>query len=306
MTDRYHDAASPMVAEQLLLTPAAAGPNMLTALNYEQYVNYNQQEVNAILDVGRGITLRGGYRFVWGDAQVLAGDLSQRGPVVPGQLHRNIGLAGLTYRPSEKLSLNLDYEGSSSDNIYFRTSLNDYHKGRARARYQLLKSLALQANFQVLNNQNPANDIRLDFQSRANAVTLYWTPNNSKWVSLLAEYDRTTLRSDIAYLALPFLNAATSSYRDNAHTATSAVDLSLPGVKGAKLTVGGSFFISAGFLSAESRPTRYYQPLARLSLPLLKHVYWNTEWQYYGFGEAFYLYEGFHTHIFTTGIRITK
>jgi hypothetical protein len=306
MTDRLHDAASPLVAEQLLLNPTTAGPNLVTALNYTQFVNYNQQEVDAIYDFSHGLTARAGYRFVWGDAQVLAGDLSQRGLVVPGRLQRNIALAGLTYRPSEKLSVHVDFEGGGSDRIYFRTSLNNYYQGRVRARYQATKTLALQANFQVLNNQNPASDIRLDFQSRANALTVYWTPDKLKWISLMAEYDRTTLRSDVLYLSLPFLNTANSSYRDNAHTGISAVDFSLHRVRDAKLTVGGSFFVSAGFQGAQSRPTRYYLPLARFSLPVVKNVYWNTEWQYYGYGEPFYVYEGFHTNIFTTGIRITR
>ena len=65
------------------------------------------------------------------------------------------------------------------------------------------------------------------------------------------------MRSDIRYLDLPFLTPATSSYRDNAHTATSAIDFMLPRLKDGKLTAGGSLFISRG-----SRPTRYYQPLA--------------------------------------------
>ena len=306
MTDRYHDAASPVVAEQLLLTPTTAGPNTITALNFTQFVNYNQQEVNAIYELAKGLTVRGGYRFVWGDAQVLAGDLSQRGTLIPGQLHRNVGLAGFTWKPVERFILNADYEGSSSDNIYFRTSLNDYNKARVRARFQATKSLLVQANFLVLNNQNPAPDIRLDYQYRTNALTLYWTPSNIKWVTVMAEYDRSTLRSDIAYLSLPFLSAATSSYRDNAHTGIAAADFTLPRLKDAKLTLGGSFFISAGFTGAQSRPTRYYQPLVRLALPVVKNVYWNTEWRYYGYSEAFYPAEGFWTNVFTTGIRFTR
>ena len=305
-TDRFHDAASPVVIEQLFLTPATLGPSTLSAPNFEQFVNYNQQEVDAIFDLGRGMTARGGYRFVWGDAQVLAGDLSQRGPLVPGELRRNIALAGFTYRPSAKLSLNLDYEGASSDHIYFRTGLNDYNKGRVQARLQATRSLVLQANFLVLNNQNPAPDIRFDFQSRSNTLTLFWTPEKTKWVTAMAEYDRSTLRSDIAYLTLPSLSPTVSSYRDNSHTATAAVDLAHPRLKGAKLTFGGSLFISAGFVGAESRPTRYYQPMVRVMLPLVKNVSWDTEWRYYGFGEPFYFYEGFRTHTFTTGIRITR
>jgi len=211
-----------------------------------------------------------------------------------------VGLAGLTFRPSQKLSVNLDYEGASSDRIYFRTSLNEYSRARARARYQATTSLMFQANFQVLNNQNPAPDIKLDFESRSNSLAVYWTPASAKRISMMGEYDRSTLRSDIQYLGL-FLAPGTSSYRDNAHTASSAIDVALPGLNGAKLTLGGSLFLSAG-----SRPTHDYQPLVKLSLPLQKHVYWNTEWQYYGFGESFYLYEGFRTHIFQTGLRVTR
>jgi hypothetical protein len=300
MTDRYHDAASPLVAEQIFLTvnPTTSGPNLLNSLNYSQYVNYNQQQVDVFYDVSRKITLHGGYRFVWGDAQELASTLSPT-ELENGQLHRNIGLAGMTYRALEKLWINLDYEGSSSDNVYFRTSLNDYSKGRARVRYQFNNALTVQANFQVLNNQNPAPDIRYDFQSRDNSLSFTWTPAGSKRISVTGEYDRSTLRSNIDYLDLPFLNSAVSAYRDNAHTATSLVDLALP--HAAKLTFGGSLFVSSG-----SRPSRYYQPLGRLSVPVQKHVYWNTEWTWYGYGEAFYLYEGFGAHVFTTGLKLLR
>ena len=302
MTDRYHDAASPLVAEQIFLTltpTATAGPNLLSSLNYSQVVNYNQQQVDVLYDIGRRLTLRGGFRYVWGDAQVLAGVLSQTGPLSTGQLNRNIGLAGLTYRALDKLSVSLDYEGSSSDNIYFRTSLNDYHRAQARARYQLNNALTVQADFRVLNNQNPAPDIRYDFQSRDNSLSLYWTPAGGKHISLMGEYDRSTVSSNISYLDLPFLTSAVSAYRDNAHTATSALDLVLP--HATKLTLGGSLFISSG-----SRPTRYYQPMGRLSVPLQRHVAWNTEWTWYGYGESFYLYEGFRAHVFKTGLKLMR
>ena len=297
MTDRYHDAGFGLFTQQLLQTaPLTTLTNTLSPI---QIVNYNQEEVNALLDVTSKITLRGGYRYVWGDATVRAGNLSQTGPEVSGELKRNVGLAGLTVRPSQKLSVNLDYEAASSDRVYFRTSLNDYHRARVRAKYQVSGALVLQANFQVLNNQNPSPDIQYDFQSRRNSLAVYWTPAGSKRVSVMAEYDRSTLRSNISFLLPPFLTTAVSAYRDYAHTATSAVDLAL--VRGAKLTAGGSFFISSG-----SRPSRYYQPLMRLSVPFGKHVTSNTEWQYYGFGEQFFLFEGFRTHVFMTGLRLTR
>jgi hypothetical protein len=297
MTDRYHDAASPLVTQLIFSAPPQ---NLVTALNYGQVVNYNQDQVDVLYDIGNKLTLRGGFRGVWGDATVLAGQLSQIGQLVSGTLNRKVALAGLTYHANQKLSVNLDYEGSSSDNIYFRTSLNDYQKGRARAKYQVNSALTVQARFTVLDNQNPDPSIHYDFRARDNALSVYWTPKNSKRISLMGEYDRSTLRSNILYLGL-FLSQQTSAYRDNAHTATSAINVALPGLPGAKLTLGGSLFISSG-----SRPTQLYEPIARLSLPIQKHVSWNSEWQYYGYDEAFYGYEAFRTHIFQTGLRVTR
>jgi hypothetical protein len=304
MTDRFHDTASPFVVQSFNGFGTAPGatpiPSITTALNYGQSVNLNQQQFDASYDLGSKITLHGGFRVVTGDATVLAGNLSQTGSLVNGSLSRTIGIGGLSYRASQKLSVNLDYEGASSDHIYFRTSLNDYSKARARAKYQFNSALSLQARFTVLDNQNPDPSIKYDFRSRDNALSIFWTPKGGKNVSLMGEYDRSTVDSSISYLGL-FLSPQTSIYRDKAHSATAALNLGIPGFTAAKLTLGGSFFISNG-----TRATRYYQPLARLSLPLGKHLYWNTDWQYYGYGEQLYMFEGFRTHVFQTGLRVTR
>jgi hypothetical protein len=254
-------------------------------------------------DLNSKITLRGGWRYAWGDATVPAGSLSQSGNFASGSLHRQVGLGGATLRPWEKLSVNLDYEGSSSDHVYFRTSLNDYKKARAQARYQATASLALQANFTVLNNENPAPGIRYDFQSRDSSLAVYWTPAGGKRFRFTGEYDRYTLRSDISYLSLPFLTTAVSTYRENAHIASASIDVALPGYHGIdpRLTVGGSVFVSS-----LSRPTQFFEPLTRLSIPLNRHLSWNTEWRWYGMGEPSYVFEGFRTHVFTTGLRISR
>jgi hypothetical protein len=299
--DRQHNAAFSLFNQTLFQTTPTPPATTTTALNPRQVVNYNQAETDVLFDVTSKLMLRGGYRYVSGDAVVLAGSLSQQGPFVPGEVRRNIGLAGLTYRQSQRLSVNLDYEGSSSNRIYFRNSLNDYNKARIRATYQAANSLLLQTNFSILNNQNPAPDIRFDYQSRNNTLAVFWTPNGGKRFSVTGEYDRSTVRSNIIFLDLPFLNPATSIYRENAHTATAAIDVALPGIPNGKLTAGGSLFISSG-----SRPTTYYQPLARLAIPLYKHIQWNSEWQYYGFGESFFLFEGFRTHLFMTGLRVSR
>jgi len=293
MTDRYHDAGS-------LLFVQTGGATPLVPPNPLQVVNYNQQETDIMYDLGSKLTLRGGYRYVWGDATVLASPFSQSGPYEQGQLKRNIALAGANFRLSQKLSFNLDYEGSSSDNIYFRTSLNNYQKGRARAKYQVNSALALQANFQVLDNQNPAPGIQYSFRSRRNSLAVYWTPKGGKRISVVGDYDRSTVRSNIDYLGL-FFAPSVSDYRDNAHTATAAVNIVTPGPVAAKVTFGGSLFLSNG-----SRTTSYYQPLAQLSFPFGKHVFWNTVWQYYGFREDFYVFEGFRTNLFMTGLKVVR
>jgi hypothetical protein len=300
LTDRYHDSAAPQIAingtgNGLLFSERPATADLA------QHVNYNQQQIDAIYDLTNRITLRGGWRYVWGDAQTLSSATNEAGPPATGELHRNTALAGLTYRVIDKLTVNLDFEGASSDDVYFRTSLNDYQKGRARARYQLAKTLSLQANFQVLNNRNPAQGVNYSFQSRDNALSVFWTPAAAKRISVMGEYDRSTMSSNIDYLTLPFYIAAISRYRDNAHTATSAIDIALPRIKDGKLTLGGSMFVSSG-----SAPSRYYQPLARVSVPLCKHVSWNAAWQYYDYGQSFYLYDGFRANSFITSVRLTQ
>jgi hypothetical protein len=302
-TDRTHNAGFGLLAETLLLGGGSqALPNV--ALNDRLVLNYNRQQVDLFFDLLPRLTLRGGYRFVWGDASVRAGQLSQIGGLESGEVRQQVGLAGLTFRTTQKLSFNVDYEGASSSRAYFRTSLYDYHRARLRARYQALGSLAFQASASVFSNQNPSPQVNFDALSRYTSLTAFWTPGGGKRFSITADYMRSTLRSDIFYRTPSQLNLlAPSFYRDNAHTATTLVDLALPGYGGLtpKLSVGGSLYISSG-----SRPTHYYQPLGRLSLPLHKNVYWNTEWRWFGYGEEFYTFEGFRAHVIMTGLRLVR
>ena len=302
-TDRYANTNIGTLTEQILLAPGSTYPALTSALSLPQSVNNNRQQVEGILDVTSKISVRAGYRYEWGDASVRAGALDQSGPYAAGELKRNVWLTGLTIRPWQKLSLNADYEGASTDRNYFRTSLYNYHKVRARARYQALATLWFQANFSLLDNQNPTPDIQNSFESRDNSLAVNWTPSGGKHVSVMAEYNRSSLSSSIKFLLLPNYTPSVSVYRDNAHTATSMIDITLPAIRGVagKLSAGGSLFISSG-----SRASQFYQPLGRLSVPVHKNVQWNTEWRYYGYGEQMYIYEGFGTHTFMTGLRISK
>ena len=299
MTDRMHTSAAGLVTD-MILGQFFAAPATSSPLASLLVMNYNQEQTDVLLEVTHKLTLRGGYRYVWGDAET--GNMLIAGPgQESSELRQQVGIAGINFRASQKLTANVDFEDASSSHAYFLTSLYNYQKMRARARYQLVSTLALQASFSLLNNQNPAAGSNYDFLSRQNSLSATWTP--SKRVSIVSEYTRSTLRSNIGYLEPEFLSPVTSLYRDNAHNASALVDLALPGY--AKLTprlaFGGSLFISSG-----SRPTTFYQPLARLSLPLHKGVVWKSEYRYYGYDEAFYQYEGFRAHLLQTGLAISR
>jgi hypothetical protein len=287
-TNRLHDNS----------TNTAALPSQLLVWNY------SQEQVDVLYDLFSKLTLRGGYRYVWGDSRVPSPNLSEAGPFENVQLRQQVGLAGFIYRFGQKLTANFDFEGASSSHAYFRTSLYDYQRVRMRARYQATNSLSINATFWVLNNENPQPGINYSLFNRDNSISVQWAPAGGKRISVTADYDRSTFRSDLSYRVPSDGTTAFDHYRDNAHTATSVIEVALPGARGTlvpKAAFGGSLFISSG-----SRPTSFYQPLARVSLPITKNLAWNAEWRYYGFGEQFYLYEGFRAHIFMTGLRLSR
>jgi hypothetical protein len=127
-------------------------------------------------------------------------------------------------------------------------------------------------------------------------------PAGKTW-DFQGSYTRSTVLSNIFYLAPQNLQPQPSFYRDNEHTITSLLRLNLPSVEGhrSELTVGGSVFLSSG-----SRPSSYFQPLARLTTPLTKKLAFFTEWRYYGYGEVFFVFEGFRSHLVTAGLRWTQ
>ncbi len=164
----------------------------------------------------------------------------------------------------------------------------------------MLKSLTLSANFSVLNNENPSAASRYSFESRNNSLTAYWTPWGGKWISLLGDYTRSTLRSDLSYLVPQTLRPARRCIGARARRHGGARREPPAGwPQGRRLSLGGSLFVSSG-----SRPTQYYQPIGRVSLPLHRKASGFGEWRWYNLGERFYLYEGFRTHHFILGLRL--
>src|ERR1019366_8158157 len=91
-SNRYNETGVGALTQQILLTPGSTYPALVSALSTPQNVTNYLQQVEAIFDVTGKITLRGGYRYEWGDATVPAGNLSQSGTLASGALKRNVGL----------------------------------------------------------------------------------------------------------------------------------------------------------------------------------------------------------------------
>lgn len=297
-TDRFHDASAAMLSDLTTLTPQA----LLTLSTDRLVLNYSREETDAIVDAFRWLTLRGGYRYVWGDATVRGNPLESPTPLQEGTLRQHVGLAGAQIRPTKKLWINADLEIGRAGQSYFRTSLYNYEKGTARARYQLLNSFQLTASTSVLYNSNPTPGVNFDFESHQSSAGFFWNPKSGKRFTLLGEYTRATIYSSIPYFIPQTLTQATSLYRENAHIATALFDVApLTGKYAPRLSVGGSLFISAG-----SRPENYYQPITKLSVPLHERVQLFADWRWYSMTDNYYLYESFRTHIFETGLRFTR
>ena len=290
MTDRLHNASNSLLTENLIF---GGSPLTTSQLSSDRLaLNYSQQEIDVLYDLTPRLTLKGGYRYAWGDSRVRAPVLTNLA-LESGNLSRHVAIGGFTFRMSSKLRIIADAEGSSSEQSYFRTSLRDYQKARIRGTYDFSPSLRFTGDFSLLFNNDPDPKVRFDFSSKTESVSAFWTPKGGKLINVLADYTRSSVRSNLLYLIPQVLSPAQSIYRENGHTGTAAV-----GIKW--FSFGGSFFKSSG-----SRPTSYYQPLVRVSVPIYKHVQWNAEWRYYGMHERFYQYENFRSNQVMASLRFT-
>jgi hypothetical protein len=300
MTDRLHNSASALQNNTLGTTPATIiNTNLTSAL----LTNYNQVEGNIFIDIFKGLVARGGYRYVWGNSNDVV--LPPEGLTTHDRLRlqRNIVLGGLTYRsPTGKLTLGGDVEAGTSGSTYFPISLYDYQKFRLRGTLKVNESLNVSANVTYLKNTSPLPN-KNDFLSHAESMTFQFNPKGGKRFNFVGTWEHSIERSNILYLIPQTLTPAVSNYWESGHTITGLISTTLPSIHGvaAEFSGGGSFLLSGG-----TRAQNYFQPVGRLTVPIGRHLAWNTEWRYYGFGESFFLYESFRTHLITTGLRFTR
>lgn len=301
LTDRLHNAGSARSTETLLplVTPQITAQSLAESLAS----NYNQAEVDVFWEALPKLTLHGGYRYDWGDGSDQI--LPLEGLAMPehATLRRNVALGGLTFRPTQKLSISGDVEAGASGGVYFRTSLYNYQRIRARARYQLAKTIHLSAAFHLLDNQNPTQGLNYEYLAHQESLSLSWSPEDGKIFNFEGTYSYSGMHSLISYLAPQDLSETSSYDRENAHTGVALFTLNLPKFHGfaPKLTAGGSFFTSGGTF-----PTGYFQPVAKLWFPSGKHLQWFGEWRYLDYGASPFIYEGFRTTLATAGLRIQR
>ena len=299
LTDRIHVSGDSAGQNRL---SGSSGTQLISVGNTAELRNdYNHVEGEIFWDVTRRLTLQGGYRYEWGRTSTFvlppAGLASQD---ITG-FRRNVTKGGFSYRMGTGLSVSGDVEGAGTDAAYFRTSLYRYQRSRLQASYQATSQLTFSATFSAINNQNPSPNITLDYFGTQSSGTVLWNPAGAKRIGFQGTYTYASTRSSISFLVPQTLQRDQSRYDDRAHSIQGMLDFALPGLGAqAKLSAGGSFFISSG-----SRPTSYFQPAGKLILPLRHAVAWISEWTYYGYAESLYSYESFRTHLVTTGVRIT-
>jgi hypothetical protein len=301
LTDRMHDTGS--ANSNQILTDLGVSAPTAALLSSSLVNNYNREEIDLFYDPVPKLTLRAGYRYVWGDAGDAVLPTAGLVGAEQGKLSQNVALVGATYRARQKLNLSGDLEVAASDGAYFRTSLYNYQKFHAQARYQASASLSVSATFLLLNNSNPLPNINYsELAAVQESLSFLWAPPGKPW-NVQGSYTRAGIYSDIGYLEPETLTPERAIYRDNSHTATGLFSSRLPHYSGLipTVTAGGSFFISSG-----SRPTNYYQPFAKLLVPVRNNLAWFTQWTYYGYGETFYEYEGFRSNSIMTGLRFSR
>ncbi|MEZ5395291.1 MAG: hypothetical protein R2724_21070, partial [Bryobacterales bacterium] len=255
-------------------------------------------QTDVSFDVAPQVTLRGGHRYVWGDARVPEATLVFSPEARnEGKIKRHVALAGAAARLWKgRLRLTGDFEASPGDRTFFRTGLMNYKKGNARARWKINDEISVHGAFSILDNQNNDPAIDLSFQTRRSSVTVSYAPDGGRLFTVLVDYTRATVRSDILAVQLPFFGTDFLRYRDNGHFAGAFVEANLP--RAVHLRLGGSLAVNAG-----SRPTDFYQPEAALSAPITERIDWVSQWRWYGFGEQLFLRESFRTHTFSVGLR---
>src|SRR5580704_10278355 len=111
-TDRLHNAGS-SAGNQTLAENQTLEQQTAALLESTLVTNYNQAQAMLFFEATPQLTLRGGYRYVWGDANDAVFPAEGLASVDKVKLRQNVGIGGFTYRPAAKLSFSAEGESAS-------------------------------------------------------------------------------------------------------------------------------------------------------------------------------------------------
>jgi hypothetical protein len=299
-----HNSGSATQNDTLTLLSPSSTSLIATQLASALATSYSQTETMLMYQADSTLTVRGGYRYVWGSAEDSVLPL-QGLPTLTGvqNLRRNVALAAIVWKPVPRATFTVEFEDGTSSGAYFRTSLYNYRKVRGVARYQALKTLRASLDYSGLSNNNPYAGTNYLFLSHQESIALDWMPKGERF-TLDGSYSHCSYHSEINYLVPQTLGPALSNYLENCHSISAFVNGTFAGLGKAhivQVSLGGSAVLTSG-----TSPTTYYQPTARFALLIAHNVGVFAEWHYYGLGEVSYGYESFRAHLITAGLRFSK
>jgi hypothetical protein len=211
-------------------------------------------------------------------------------------MHRNSVVVGFALRMSDRLKLHANFDDEGGDATFFRTDRRNFRRVRTRGRYQVRDDFQVGISASIWNNDNSVADLDFLERSREETVDISFTPQSGKWISLIASYGRGTFRSDLPFIIPQSFQVDRSIYRERGHS--SSVSLTVKPFNGGEAQVTGDFFVSTG-----DRPTRFYNPRARLSFGVGENSSLFGEWRWHEYSNQSFSREAFRAHLLATGVQ---
>ena len=134
------------LTDRIQISGENAGQNIFARANSTRQLNvadtsdlrsdYSHAEADILWDLTSHLTLRGGYRYEWGQTSNLVLPPAGLSKLDLAGFRRHVGKGGFSYRPSSAFSVTGSFEGAGTGAAYFRTSLSQYQRGRVQGSYQ--------------------------------------------------------------------------------------------------------------------------------------------------------------------------
>jgi hypothetical protein len=260
---------------------------------------YTRQRLDAMVDLTNYASIHAGHSF-------LTATATSPGSVLVDpetrDVKRNQADLGLALKLHNRLRANVDYRNSRGDAVFFRTDQLRYWRVRVRARYQINGATEVGVSTSTWNNDSDASEIRFFERSRETSVDLEYFPFNDRRLGLSASYTRGTFRSDLPFIVPQNFQMEQSIYRDRGHTGSLSFTAN-PTLR-LQAEAGGTFFISTSPQNdgTQTRPTRFYNPTARLTFKSTETISFFGEWDWHSYSNRAFETESYRAHLLTTGI----